>query len=146
MAKDRFPDPSCADLDGGPLRHECNTLADYQPALILRSRGRGVLLTVGAVQIWFVRLRSRRYPCVFSFVDRLMIHIDHELASVVRVADELLPLGIDDKVEQLQRDEADQDRAVVGDLGNTHFAVTILDRQFHRLEDAEGEEPATVLA
>jgi hypothetical protein len=37
-----------------------------------------------------------------------------------------------------QRLEADQNRAVVCDLGDTHLAVASLDGQFDRLENAEG--------
>ncbi len=81
-----------------------------------------------------------------SLGKRLMIHIDHELASVVRIADELLPLGIDDEVKQLQGDVADQHGTVVRDFGDSHFAITIVDCQFHRSNMPKEKDLATVLA
>jgi hypothetical protein len=55
--------------------------------------------------------------------------IDHLFAAVFRVPDEPLSDGIDDEIQQFQRDPADQDGAVIGLFDDIACAVTVLNRQ-----------------
>ena len=63
------------------------------------------------------------------------VQLDHLFATVFRVADQALPRGVDDKIQILQRNLADQDGAVVGQFRDTHAAFTVLDRESHGTED-----------
>ena len=58
---------------------------------------------------------------------------------MIRVADQLLVLGINDEIEQFEGYVADQYGAIVGDLGNPHLAISSLDRQFHLLKNPKGD-------
>ena len=54
-----------------------------------------------------------------------MVHVDHVLSVMVGIADQFVFVGIDDEVEQLQRNLADHDGTIVGDLGNTDLAIAL---------------------
>lgn len=56
-------------------------------------------------------------------------HLEHLLAAVLRIADQPLPLGIDDEVGDLQRDDADQGRAIIGELSDFDSAIAPLNRE-----------------
>src|SRR3972149_1810618 len=60
-------------------------------------------------------------------------HVDHLLAAVVGIADEFLAHGIDDEVEHLQRDLADEHRAFVWDFRDFDDAIALLDCQANRV-------------
>src|SRR5437870_9508703 len=60
-----------------------------------------------------------------------LIDLNHVLAAVFRVADQALSLGIDDKIESLQRKLANQDRTSVGHFGDVAVKDPLLKCQPH---------------
>ena len=62
------------------------------------------------------------------------VQLDHLFATVFRIADQALPQGVDDEIQVLQRNLADQHGAVIGHFRDTYPAFAALDRESHRTE------------
>ncbi len=78
-------------------------------------------------------------------IDRLNVHVEHPLPAVIGVANQPLALGVDHEIEQLQRDHADQDRAIIGKLGNLDDAIAFLNCQPRRPINAERDRASGCL-
>ena len=57
------------------------------------------------------------------------VHLEHVLAAVLGVADQLVPNRIDDEVELFQGNLADENWTALGDLGHIDQTISALDRQ-----------------
>jgi hypothetical protein len=71
----------------------------------------------------------------------MMIHINHEMAVVIGVADQTPVLGVHEEVEALERDIADEDGTFVRELRNIDRGGTPLDRQPDGSVDPECRQP-----
>src|SRR5208282_492926 len=97
---------------------------------------RGMVVSKTSVKIsgprsmgWYSRIKLR--------FDRVKIHVDHPLPTVVGVANQPLTLRINHEIEQLQGDHTDENRAIISELGDFDDALATLDGQPRRPVDSE---------